>query len=573
MEKPRIGVYVCWCGTNIAKMVDVEAIAEEMKNVPNVVVSKNYKYMCSDPGQELIIKDIRDNNLNRIVVSACSPRIHELTFRSALKTAGLNPYLLVMANIREHNAWVHTDRGEATRKARELIIAAIERVGQNEPLEERLVPVNPATLVIGGGVSGMAAALEIADSGKKVFLLEKTDTLGGIVNETKESFPYFADSGKFVFSMIDRVRKSRHIELFLGTTVRKITGYVGNFETVLAPAGRAEFKIAFGNIIVATGLKPMDPSPIKEYGYGVLPDVITSLEFERMLVSGRIVKKDGAAPKHVVIIHCVGSRNKNYHEYCSRACCMTALKYANQLRTALPHSAIYELYADMRAVGKGCEELYAESSKKNILFMMFDQENSLPKIKKAAKDDTFGMLITLDEKLSGKCVEVPADLVVLMVAMESREDAKTVAHAAGISSDGNGFFIEKHPKLDPVATTTGGVYIAGACQAPKEIPDAIAQARAAAARVLRNIARGSMPVEVITSRVVPQLCCACKMCLTCCPYTAITFDEKKNIAVINEILCQGCGTCVALCRPKAISQQGYSSNQMYAEVAALLSEV
>jgi heterodisulfide reductase subunit A2 len=572
MDKPRIGVYVCWCGTNIAKMVDVEAIAGEMVKFPGVVVSRNYKYMCSDPGQELVIKDIKDNKLNRIVVSACSPRIHELTFRSALKSAGLNPYLLVMANIREHDAWVHTDRTEATAKARELVIAAISRVSQNEALEERMVPVNPATLVIGGGVSGMAAALEIADSGKKVYLVEKAGALGGRVKEVQKTFPRFLDAKGFVDSMINRVMKNSGIELFLETTVKKISGYVGNFETALTPPGGTESKILFGNIIVATGLAPLDPSIVKEYGYGILPDVVTSAEFEKMLLAGRILKKDDIAPAHVAIIHCVGSRNKKYHEYCSRTCCMTAVKYANQVRDALPHAAIYELYADMRAVGKGCEELYAETSRRNVMFMMFDQENDLPQIKKADPKDKFSMLITLNEKLSGKCVEVPADLVILMTGMEAREDAKSVAHAAGVSLDGNGFFIEKHPKLDPVATTTGGVYIAGGCSSPKDIPDAISQARAAAARVLRNITRGSVPVEVITSRVNRLLCCACKMCIPCCPYTAISFDEQKNIAVINEILCQGCGTCVALCRPKAINQQGYSNSQMQAEVAALLSE-
>jgi len=572
MEKPRIGVYVCWCGTNIAKMVDVEAIAGEMIKFPGVVVSRNYKYMCSDPGQELVIKDIKENKLNRIVVSACSPRIHELTFRSALKSAGLNPYLLVMANIREHDAWVHTDRGEATKKARELIIAAISRVGQNEALDERMVPVNPATLVIGGGVSGMAAALEIADSGKKVYLVEKTDALGGHVKAVHRTFPRFNDARDFTASLTGRVTENKNVELFLRTTVKKITGYVGNFETTLTPPGRAESKIVFGSIIVATGLVPLDPSCVKEYGYGTLPDVITSAEFEKKLLAGKILKQDNTEPRHVAIIHCVGSRNKKYHEYCSRTCCMTALKYANQVRLGLPGAAIYELYADMRAVGKGCEELYAETSRKNVMFMMFDQENDLPTIKKAGPKDKCAMLITLNEKLSGKCVEVPADMVILMTGMEVREDAKSVAHSAGISLDNNGFFIEKHPKLDPVATTTGGVYIAGSCSSPKDIPDAISQARAASARVLRNIARGSVPVEVITSKVNRLFCCGCKMCLTCCPYTAITFDEQKNIAVINEILCQGCGTCVALCRPKAINQQGYSNAQMQAEVAALLSD-
>ena len=571
MEKPRIGVYVCWCGTNIAKMVDVEAVAAEMQKLPNVVVSRNYKYMCSDPGQELVIKDIKEHKLNRVIVSACSPRIHELTFRNALKTAGLNPYLLVMANIREHDAWVHTDRGEATDKARDLIVAAIHRVNFNEALDERTVPVNPATLVIGGGISGMAAALEIADAGKKVFLIEKSGALGGSLLHVNLTFPELTDTSLFLSPMIKRVKEHSNITLFLDTTIKAISGYVGNFETEIKTGGK-ENKIQFGNIIIATGLKPFDPKPVEEYGYGKFPDVITSLEFEKMLVNGKILKSDDTTPNHIAIIHCVGSRNAKYHEYCSRICCMTALKFANQIRLAQPNAGIYELYADMRAMGKGCEELYAKTSKKNIMFMMFDQENDLPKIRKAQPEDDCAMIIDLNEKLSGKKVEVPADLIILMVGLEAHDNVKEVAHAGGISLDANRFFIEKHPKLDPVATTTSGVYIVGTCNAPKDVPDSISQARAAAARVLRTISRGKVPVEVITSRINRMLCCGCKMCLTCCPYTAITFDEAKNVAVINDILCQGCGTCVALCRPKAINQQGYSHSQMQAEVIALLRE-
>lgn len=572
MDKPRIGVYVCWCGTNIAKMVDVEAVAEELKKVPNVVVSRTYKYMCSDPGQELVVSDIREQKLNRIVVSACSPRIHELTFRTALKEAGLNPYLLVMANIREHDAWVHTDRAEATQKAKELIIAGINRAGFNEALTERMVAVHPATLVIGGGVAGMAAALEIADAGKQVFLVEKSGRLGGRLAEVDKTFPRLDSADEMTLPMVKRVHAHTNISLFLNTTVPAITGYVGNFEATLNPGITNEKKLAFGNIIVATGLKPMDPAPVEGTGYGRLPDVITAAEFETMLRSGKIAKKDGATPRHVAIIHCVGSRTEKHHVYCSRTCCATALKYAAQVRTALPGTAVYELYTDMRAFSKGCEEFYAEVSRQGVMFLMFDPEKGFPVIKQASRADGCGMLISFDEKLSGRAVEVPADLVVLMTALEADDGAKKTAHTVGVSLDQNGFFIEKHPKLDPVATTTGGVYIAGAAQGPKDIPDAVCQARAAAARVLRNIIKGTVQVEANTARVTPMLCTGCRMCFPVCPYTAITLDEKKNVASINDALCQGCGTCIALCRSRAINLQGYTSGQMQAELTALLEE-
>ena len=570
MKNPRIGVYVCWCGTNIAKMVDVEAVAKDMLNLPNVVVSRNYKYMCSDPGQDLVIKDIKENNLNRIVVSACSPRIHELTFRKALLKAGLNPYLLEMANIREHDSWVHTDRAEATRKAGALIAAAINRVNHHEPLDARSVNIDPATLVIGAGITGITAALEIADAGKKVYLVEKSDKLGGHTSNIDLTFPYLNSGRQMIEPLIERVKKHQNIELFLETEVKDINGYVGNFETSLTPKNGTKRDLKFGNIVVAIGLRPMDPTPITNYGYGTLPNVVTSVEFEQMLLKGNITMKDGNAPKNIAIIHCVGSRNEKYHPYCSRTCCTIALKYANQLRSYFPEGNIYELYADMRAMSKGCEELYSQTSRKNVMFMMFDQENDMPKIRKAGPKDKCDMIINVNEKLSARSIEVPADMVILMVNMEARENAKQIANAVGISLCGNMFYIEKHPKLDPVATTTNGIYIVGSCQGPKDIPDSISQARAAAARIMGNIAKGTVQVEVTTAHVNRNRCCGCQMCLTCCPYSAITFNEKLQISEVNSVLCQGCGTCVALCRPKAIDIHGYTNLQMTAQLTAVL---
>ena len=571
MEKPRIGIYVCWCGTNIAKMVDVESVAEEMKKIHNVVVSKNYKYMCSDPGQDLIINDIKEHNLNRIVVSACSPRIHELTFRNTLKKAGLNPYMVQMANIREHVSWVHISKTASTDKARALVAAAISRINHHEPLEERTVDIDPATLVIGGGISGISSALEIADAGKKVYLVEKSVKLGGHTAEIDLTYPYLDSAKQLIDPMIERVENNENIDLFLETEVEEITGYIGNFETTLTPKnGEEPKKVTFGNIIVAIGLKTYDPTPLSNYGYGKLPNVITSAEFEKRLKSGKIVKKDGTVPKKVAIIHCVGSRNEDYHEYCSRICCTVALKYANQIRSALPKASIYELIADMRSMSKGCEELYTITSRKKVAFTMFDQVDGMPEILEADAKDDCEMIIRVDETRARKTLEIPADLVILMVALEAREKAKEVSHTVGVSLDGNQMFIEKHPKLDPVATTTGGVYIVGGCASPKDIPDSISQARAASARILGTIAKGTATVASTTAYVNEMLCCGCTMCVSICPYVAISFDEERNKSVINEVLCQGCGTCVALCRPKAINIHGCSHYQMMAELNELL---
>jgi len=571
MEEPRIGVYICWCGTNISKMVDVEAVSAEVAKLPNVVLSKNYKYMCSDPGQELIIKDIKGHNLNRIVVAACSPRIHELTFRNAVEKAGINPYLFEMANIREQDSWVHTDRTEATAKAIDLMVAAIRRVEYHEPLEKRSVNVDPATLIIGGGIAGLIASLTIADAGEKVYLVEKTDKLGGNVARFDLTFPHLSSAQQLIRPIIRRVQEHPEIEIFYQTEIKNVSGYIGNFESTIEPKGQGKVDLKFGNIIAAIGLRPFDPSIIKEYGYGVLPDVITSMEFEEMVASGKILTREGKEPRNIAVIHCVGSRNSKYHEYCSRTCCMVALKFVHQIRAALPDSNIFELYEDMRAYGKGCEEFYALSTHRQITLLMFDQKEQLPVIRKAEKGDDCNMIIEMEEKLSGEPIDVPVDMVILMVNMEAHENAKDVGRAIGISLCGNQFFIEKHPKLDPVATTTGGVYIVGTCQGPKDIPDTVAQARAAAARILATIQNGSVAMEVTTAVVNEELCCGCQTCIKVCPYSAISFNETKHASEVNEVLCKGCGTCGSACPSGAIKSKHFTDHQIMSEIEGIMS--
>jgi heterodisulfide reductase subunit A2 len=571
MEEPRIGVYVCWCGTNIAKMVDVEAVASEAGKLSHVVIAKTYKYMCSDPGQELVIKDIRGHKLNRVVVAACSPRIHELTFRKACEKAGINPYLFEMANIREQDSWVHTDRNEATRKALDLIVAAVRRVQFHEPLDKRSVNVDPATLIIGGGISGMTAALEIANAGKRVYLVEKTDQLGGQVIKFNLLFPYLNSAKQLLQPVIQRVMNHPEIEVFLNTQVKDVSGYIGNFKTILQNGRNETTELTFGNIIAAVGLKPFNPSIIEEYGYGKFPDVFTSLEFEEMVGTGKVITKYGKEPRNIAIIHCVGSRNKQYHEYCSRVCCMAALKYVHQIRASLPDTNIFEIYADMRAYGKGHEEFYALTTHRQIIFLMYDQQEKLPMIREAGKADDCNMIIEMNEKLSGESIEVPVDMVILMVNMEAHENVKEVVRAIGVSLCGNQFFIEKHPKLDPVATTTGGVYIVGTCQGPKDIPDSVSQARAAAARILATIAFGSVQVEVTTANVNEKLCCGCQTCIKVCPYSAIKFNELKKSSEVNEVLCKGCGTCGSACPAGAINSKHFTDRQILSEIEGIMS--
>ncbi len=569
MKESRIGVYVCWCGSNIAKMVDVERVAEEIGKLPNVTISKNYKYMCSDPGQDLIVKDIKEHQLNRVVVAACSPRIHELTFRKALQNAGLNPYMFEMANIREQVSWVHEDRELATKKAKSLITAAVRRVNFHEGLDKRTVHIDPAVLVLGGGISGIMAALEIADAGKQVYLVEQTNRLGGQVADLDVTFPYGHSAQQMLQPKIQRVEQHPHITVFTECKVEEVFGYIGNFECKVISKNNKETEIKFGNVVVATGLKPFGPSKLDNYGYGKLPNVVTSVEFEKMLRQGKIETKEGKVPRHVALIHCVGSRSKDTHEYCSRTCCMTALKYANQITAALPETQVYDCYVDMRAFGKGCEELYAGTSRKNVMFLMFGKED-LPGIKKAGAGDDCDMLVEMNEVLSGQAIEVPADLVILMVGAEAHKDVKDVAHAVGVSMCGNDFFIEKHPKLDPVATTTDGVYIVGSCQGPKDIPDSIAQARAAASRILATIAQGEVNIEVTTAVVNEDLCCGCQTCIKVCPYHAVSFNEEKKVSTVNEALCKGCGTCGSTCPTGAIRSRHFTDQQIFSQIEGLM---
>lgn len=569
MEEKRIGVYICWCGSNIAQLIDVIAVAGKIQKLPNVIISKDYKYMCSDPGQETLIADIKKYKLNRIVVAACSPRIHEPTFRKALEKAGLNPYMFQMANIREQDSWVHIDRDYATNKAYALVKAAVNRVAFHEPLSKRFVDVNSTTLVLGGGITGITAALEIAQAGKPVYLVEKTGSLGGITANIDLTYPYLESASQMILPKIKQVMDHDMIEVYLNTSLNDISGYVGNFKTTVKKKGK-EKELQFGNLIVATGLQPFNPKSIPEYGYKILPNVITSLELEKMLLEGNVATIKGHEPKNITIIHCVGSRNEKNHPYCSRTCCSTALKFSNQLRSLLPEANIFQLYADMRAYGKGCEEFYANTARKGTMFLMYDQKNGIPHIKKAPATDKADMIITVDEKLSGEQVEIPADMVVLMTAMEAHKDAKEVARMSGISLCGNEFFIEKHPKLDPVATTTDGVFIAGTCQGPKGIAESIAQAKAAAAKVLASIAMGNIEVEVAISHVNEDVCCGCQTCIMVCPYKAISFDEEKQVSAVNEALCKGCGTCGSTCPTGAIKSLHFTDTQILSQIKGLL---
>jgi heterodisulfide reductase subunit A2 len=569
MAEERIGVYICNCGTNIAKVVDVNAVAEAAKDFPGVANTRSYKYMCSNPGQEMIAQDIKDQGLTRVVVAACSPRMHEGTFRKALERGGINPYMLEMANIREQCSWIHEDPVVATAKAKDLARGAVQRVKYHEPLDRRSVAMCPNTLVLGGGISGLTAALELADADQQVYLVERKSELGGNVARLDLTAPYLDSARDLLKDRIARVQRHPKIQVLVESELVELKGFIGNFRPKVKTGAGEVLELEVGSVVVCTGYKEFDAARIQQYGYGSLPDVITSFELEAMLRKGEIVTKAGKRPRCVSIIHCVGSRSSQYHSYCSRVCCMNALKYGHQIKSALPDAHVADLYIDIRAFGKGCEEFYKKRSEAKTMFLMY-AKNQAPSIRAAAPDEDCGMVISLNEQLSGEEIEVPSDLVVLMVGMEPREDSDEVARLVNISRDKDGWFIESHPKLDPVATTTDGIFIAGACQYPKDVPDSVSQARASAARILAKIAQGQIAVDAVYSEVEEKNCSGCRSCNSLCPYGAIEYDETKRRSYIISAVCKACGCCAAGCPSGAIKARHFTDQQIFAQIEAVL---
>jgi heterodisulfide reductase subunit A-like polyferredoxin len=544
--------------------VDVEAVTEFAATLPGVVVARNYTYMCSEPGQALIKEDARTLGLNRVVVASCSPRMHEPTFRGASQEGGVNPYQFEMANIREQCSWVHHDRHEATEKAKALVYAAVMKAARLEPLEEREAPVTPAALVIGGGVAGMAAALDIADAGFPVHLVEQSDHLGGRVAELNRTFPDLEPVPEWLPMLVDRVQRHPNITVYLNSRVTGITGFVGNFEATVEPVGTgfAPARIQVGAIVIATGYNVFDPRLKPEFGYGLYPQVVTTLELEHRLASGDLTV-NGKTPKDVVFIKCVGSRDQQLgRPYCSRVCCMISAKQAQLVRQALPDSRVTVFYMDVRTFGKRGEEFYDEARRAGVRY----RRGNVSEIYRRGDR----VVVRVEDTLLGRTLEHEADLVVLAVGMEPRPEAADIAALLKLPRSADGFFLEAHPKLRPVDTAVDGVFLAGCCQGPKDIPDTIAQAKAAASSALIPLMRGVVPMEAATAIVDPELCAGCGMCVEICPYGAPALDPLWGVSRVNAVLCKGCGACAVTCPSKAIRLQHFTPDQILAQVEALV---
>lgn len=558
---PRVGVYVCHCGINIAATVDVDAVAEYAAGLPGVVVSRHYTYMCSDPGQALIKNDIAELNLNRVVVASCSPLMHEPTFRATVSDAGLNPYCFEMANIREQCSWVHPEGELTTRKAMQLVASAVAKANWLEPLQLRQVPVIPGAVVIGGGIAGLEAAMDIAEAGFQVTLIERAATLGGYAARLHRTFPTLEPVADLLNPLIERVTTHPRITALTQAEVIEVGGYVGNFQVRIRQNDQT-LDISAGAIIVATGYEPFDARLKPELGYGQYPQVITTLDFEQLANAGPI-QINGQAPKKVVFIQCVGSRDRALgNANCSRICCMVAAKQANLVRERLPQAEVNVFYIDVRAYGKGFEEFYDQTREKGVLYR---RGNPSEIIQRGDR-----VVVRAEDTLLDEQIEVEADLVVLAVGMRPRADTDALAGILKLARSADGFFLEAHPKLRPVDTAMAGLFLAGACQGPKDISETVSQAHAAAAAAMIPLMRGQVPVEAATSFVDEELCAGCGQCAQICAYSALALHPVRGVMTVNPVLCQGCGACAATCPSGAISVHHFTFDQYLSQIDALV---
>ena len=662
----KIGVFICHCGENIGATVDCAKVAEAAGHMEGVAFATDYKYMCSDPGQSLIKNAIKEHGLDGVVIGACSPRMHEPTFRRACAEAGLNPYLCEIANLREHCSWVHPKCEETTQKAIEIVHGLVEKVRRNTPLTPIHVPITKKALVIGGGIAGIQASLDIANSGHKVILIEKEPSIGGHMSQLSETFPTLDCSQCILTPRMVEVAQHPNITLYTYAELESLSGFIGNFEakirlkaksidesvctgcglcTTKCPQKKisSEFNeglgkrtaiyvpfpqavpnkpvidkehcmhyrtgkcgvcekvcpthaIRFGQedriiteqvgaVVVTTGFNVLGTDFFPEYGYGRYADVITGLQFERLASAsgptlGEIRRpSDGTVPKKIVFIACCGSRDPAKGiPYCSKICCMYTAKHAMLYQHKVHDGESYVFYMDIRAGGKNYEEFVRRA---------IDEDHvNYVRGRVARVYEKDGKLIVkgVDTLLGATPVEIEADMVVLATAGVSNKGAEELAQKLHISYDPYKFFAEAHPKLRPVETNTAGIFLAGACQAPKDIPETVATASGAAAKVAALFSQPDLvrePLIAVVNRCAPPVfstCVGCFMCQTACPYQAIEREEIKDrkgnvikvVAKVNPGLCQGCGTCVAFCRSKSIDLQGFSNQQMFAEVEALL---
>lgn len=659
----KIGVFVCWCGSNIAATVDVEAVSQALSKEPGVVFSTNYQYMCSQTGQDLIQEKVRELGLSGVVVCSCSPRMHENTFRKTCEKAGLNPYMVEIANIREQCSWIHKDKAEATKKAIILGRAAIAKVMLNAPLQAGTSPVKKRALVIGGGIAGIQTALDIADAGFEVDIVEKKPTIGGKMTQIDKTFPTLDCAACILTPKMVDCAQNEKIHIYAYSEVAAVKGFVGNFKVTIRkkarfvdttkctgcglctekcpqkkvpnefnlgldtrraiyiPFAQAVPKVAtidpdycnmlqkgkcgvcarvcsagaidytqkdelieeeYGAIVAATGFNPIDLSQFNEFAYAQSPDVVSSLEFERLMnaagpTGGTLLRpSDGKHPRTIVFVQCVGSRCDGAQKgkpYCSKICCMYTAKHAMLCREKYPDTEVYVFYIDVRTPGKNFDEFYRRAVEeygvhyiKGMVGKVIPQNGVLK--------------VQASDLLDNRQLHIDADMVVLAAAIEPDKSARSLATMLTASMDTNDFFTEAHPKLRPVESPTAGIFLSGACQGPKDIPETVAQAGAAAAKVIGLLSKSQLLCNPCTAQPDELMCNGCSSCEKVCPYGAITYINKefrgpnrttvlRRVAQVNPAVCQGCGACTVACMSGAMDLKGFSNRQIMAEVDAI----
>lgn len=584
-EEPRVGVFICSCGVNIGGVVNVPKVAEYAKTLPHVIHTEHNLYTCSEAGLEAIKAAIREHNINRVVVASCTPRTHEPLFRAACKEAGLNPYLFEMANIREHVSWVHPHELEkATQKAKDIVRMAVAKAMLLEPQTEPEVEVKGASLVVGSGMAGMTAALSMANQGFKVYLIEKEKEAGGITSKLYKLYPTLAEAPEVVNPLVEGVKSHRNIEFMTSTTLKDVSGYVGNFNAVLAgPQGDKE--VSVGTIVVASGSSNYTP-PSGVYEYGVNEHVITQRELDEKLKKGEI-----GQPERVVMIQCVGARKGEIRPseleafpksdtaellrkilkarkdegwpYCSRICCMNAIKNAILVKEASPKTDVVILFGDLR-VYKEYEDFYRKARDLEVRFIRHIEE-ARPEITQTPDGK---LQVMAYDALSGLEVRFPADWVALSTPLIPNKDEIILARMLKIPIGTDGFVMEAHLKLRPVDTNVDGVFIAGTVSGPKDVSESIISGEAAAARASILMGNGKVSSEAITAVVDEEACIGCGLCEEICPYGAPRIEDGKSM--IREVLCRGCGSCAAECPKRAITMRHYGDHQVLAQVKALL---
>lgn len=659
----RIGVFVCHCGTNIAATVDVKAVAEALGHEPGVVISQDYQYMCSESGQNLVKDAIKEHNLSGIVVCSCSPRMHENTFRKAASAAGLNPYLVEIANIREQCSWIHREIATATEKAIVLGKAAVAKVHLNAPLTAGESPVVKRALVIGGGIAGIQTALDIAEAGFDVDIVEKEPTIGGKMAQIDKTFPTLDCAACILTPKMVEAAQNEKIHIYSYSEVADVKGFVGNFtvtirkkarfvdETkctgcglctekcpmkkvpnefnlgldnrtaVYIPFAQAVPKVAaidpnyclmlkngkcgicskvcsvgaidykqqdrlieekYGAIVVATGFNPIKLDRYDEFAYNTCPDVVTSLELERLMNAagpngGTLLRpSDKTHPHKIVFVQCVGSRcdDSKGKSYCSKICCMYTAKHAMLIREKYPDTEVYVFYIDVRAPGKNFDEFYRRAVEQYNVHYIKGMVGKVTPLSSGKID------VQASDLLSNEQLHIDADMVVLAAAIEPDKSARPLATMLTTQMDTNDFFTEAHPKLRPVESATAGIFLSGACQGPKDIPETVAQASAAAAKAIGLLCKNSIMCNPCVAHSDELMCNGCSACEKVCPYGAITYQDKefrmpdkttafRRVASVNPAVCQGCGACTVACPSGAMDLNGFSNSQIMAEVDAI----